>query len=113
MAARNGAFAIIAVALLGAASALAAAPQSQYAVSRRGRPTPPKAAVDQGMSLEYECLNAVRATRAAARLLRPAPGDGTKPGTAAMHLDRAETAAQAGHGQLCEDELASAAESLR
>jgi hypothetical protein len=113
MSTRSGALATVTIALLWAVSAFAAPPQSQYAVSHPSRPMPPKAAVDQGMSLEHECLNAVRATRAAARLPRPAPGDDTKLGTAAMHLDRAETAAHAGHGQLCQDELASAAESLR
>ncbi len=113
MSTRTGRFATIAAAFLWTVPVLAAPPQSRYAVSHPSRPTPPKAVVDQGLSLEHECLNVLRATRTAARRQQPEPGDGAKRDTAALHLDRAESAARAGHGQLCEDEVALAAESLR
>ena len=81
------------VAVLGAGSA----PAAQRAI-------PAKVLIERGLSLEQECLNAVQATRAAAR-------NAATPEMAAIHLDRAETAARAGRGQLCQDELTSAADS--
>lgn len=110
---RTGTFATIVATLLWTAPVPAAPPPSQYAVSHPSRPTPPKAAIDEGMSLEHECLNAVRATRAATPPPGPGSDDAAKRDTAALHLDRAENAARAGRGQLCQDELALAADSLR
>ncbi|MBV8536341.1 MAG: hypothetical protein JO128_12150 [Alphaproteobacteria bacterium] len=111
----SGRSATVAAALVWAVPAIAAQPPAQpsskYAVIHPSRPTPHKSVVDRGMSLEQECLNALRATRAAAS--SPGPGDEAKRDTAALHLDRAETAARAGRGQLCQDELALATENLR
>lgn len=76
-----------------------------YAVFHPRRPTPSKAAVDRGLSLEHECLNAVSATRATPRMARPNPADWSKHDAAAVHLDQAEEAAHAGHGQDCQNEL--------
>ena len=85
-------------------------PPTKYAVMHPSRPTPHKSAIDRGMSLENECLNALRATRTATPR---APSDTVKRDAAALHLDRAESAARAGRGQLCQDELALAADSLQ
>ena len=109
----TGTFAAVAATLVWAVSAFAAPPQSQYAVSHPSHPTPPRVAIDRGMSLEHECLNVLRATRSATRLPAPAADDPGKRDAATLHLHRAETAARAGRGQLCQDELALAAESLR
>jgi len=110
---RTGIFATVAAVLLWVGPALAAQPQSNYAVIHPSRPAPHQSVIDRGMSLEHECLNALRATRAATRPPGAASADEAKRDTAALHLDRAETAARAGRGQLCQDELALAAESLR
>jgi hypothetical protein len=118
---RTGIFATLVAAVLWTMPAAGAPPQSppaqspsaKYAVMHPSRPTPHKSAVDNGMSLEHECLNALRATRAATPSRPAASSDNGRRDTAALHLDRAESAARAGQGQLCQDELALATDSLR
>lgn len=76
-------------------------------------PTPSNAAVSKGLSLEHECLNAVKATRNSPKMRQAAVGDDqAKRATANDHLDRAEAEARAGRGQACEDEISSATDSL-
>ncbi len=121
---RSAIFATVVVAVLWTMPAVGASPQPavgtpphspppKYAVTHPSRPTPHKSVIDRGMSLENECLNALRATRAATPPPTVPPSDTVKRDTAALHLDRAESAARAGRGQLCQDELALATDSLR
>ena len=94
--------------LMSAAAARAAPP-----IGNPRLPTPPNAAVSKGLSLEHECLNAVKATRALPKMKHAAAGDDqVKQADASDHLDRAEVEARAGRGQACEDEVSSATDSL-
>jgi len=113
---RSAAFATVVAAVLWTMPAVGASPQSpppRYAVTHPSRPMPHKSVIDRGMSLENECLNALRATRAATPPPAMPPSDTVNRDAAALHLDRAESAARAGRGQLCQDELALATDSLR
>lgn len=90
-----------------------AAPACARPVGGPSSPTPPNAAVSTGLSLEHECLNAVTATRRSPTMTHAVDGDGSaKQAVASAHLDRAEEAARAGHGQACQDELGVAANTL-
>ena len=82
-------------------------PKPHHTRPARTLPTPPNALVDQGLSLEHECLNAVGATR------RTEFGDEARRAAAAEHLDQAEEEAHAGRGQACQDELGAASEYLK
>jgi hypothetical protein len=102
------------VAMLSLSAFLAlAAPAGARPVGGPSSPTPPNAAVSTGLSLEHECLNAVRATRHSPTMTRSVDGEGSaKQAVASAHLDRAEEAARAGHGQACQDEVGLAANTL-
>lgn len=75
-------------------------------------PSWPNDAVAKGLSLEQECLNAVGATWHSSQMKQPDPPGDARRATAIEHLDAAEQAARAGHGQVCEDELEAASENL-
>lgn len=101
------------LAMLSLGVMLAATPGEARPVGPPNPPTPPNAAVNTGLSLEHECLNAVRATRNSPKMTQPGDGnDATNQAVASAHLDRAEEAARAGHGQACQDEVSRAAERL-
>jgi hypothetical protein len=89
-------------------------PPSAHRLPAKRTLPPPSDPVSEGLSLEHACLNAVRATRHSPKMMQPDPASDPDPNRAAAieHLDAAEQAARAGHGQVCEQELALAEEKL-
>lgn len=103
-------------AVLGAAAQAQVPPQPppkpHHTPGQRTLPPPPNDAVSGGLSLEHACLNAVGAMRHSPKMMQPDPGFDTTRAASLEHLEQAEEAARAGHGQICENELGLAAENL-
>ncbi len=87
-------------------------PAPHHSPGKRTLPTPPNAAVNKGLSLENECLNAIQATRNMPKMKEM---DHRVPAGIAAdeHLNNAEQEAHAGRGQACEDEVTSAEGNLQ